>query len=271
MTLSSKYHITTDDFTREKVVVWDEVEGNTHLGKYHKLGGYNIELMIKDNTPILVLWYDYTDRVANVGSVIVFLFEDGTILNFNVTEKPVIHRISEVHGKWAYHYIKLNEADINYFATKRLSKMRICLEDKYTTWTSNNESTGKPYDTNALLLMDYATAFCNAVKEVGVDFNELNAIDNTISSSEPCYVYLMCDISNGFYKIGISNHPQYREHTLQSEKPTIELVCAKQYPVRLIAEAIEAALHKAYDSKHLRGEWFQLTLEDVENLKQTLR
>lgn len=271
MELSSKYHIATDDFTKEKVVVWDEVEGNTCLRLFHDADRFNLEFIIKDNIPILVLWYDCTDRAANVGSVIVFLFEEGTLLNFNITEKPVIHRNSDVHCKWAHHYIKLNEADINCFATKRLSKIRICLEDKYTTWTSNNEGFRKSYDTNVMLLMEYATAFYNAVKEIGIDFNELDEIDSTISSSEPCYVYLMCDTANGFYKIGISNHPKYREHTLQSEKPTIELVCAKQYPERLIAEAIEAALHKAYDSKHLRGEWFQLTHEDVENLKQTLR
>jgi hypothetical protein len=71
-------------------------------------------------------------------------------------------------------------------------------------------------------------------------------------------------------KIGISNRPEYRERTLQSEKPTIELLCAKQYPSRTIAEAIEGALHKAFGEKRLRGEWFNLSDQDVIDLKITL-
>ena len=69
----------------------------------------------------------------------------------------------------------------------------------------------------------------------------------------------------------MSNNPEYRERTLQSEKPTIEKVCARQYPSRIIAEAIESALHKAFGEKRLRGEWFDLTQEEVEMLKATLR
>ena len=86
-----------------------------------------------------------------------------------------------------------------------------------------------------------------------------------------CYVYLMYDEANGFYKIGISNSPKYREHTLQSEKPTIVLIQAKQFPIRTIAEAFESALHKAYESKRLRGEWFKLEHSDVEDLKKALQ
>lgn len=85
-----------------------------------------------------------------------------------------------------------------------------------------------------------------------------------------CYVYLMHDEANGYYKIGISNKPEYREHTLQSEKPTIVLIKAKQFPIRPIAEAFEAALHKTYGSKRIRGEWFNLDDADVEQLIQAL-
>jgi len=85
-----------------------------------------------------------------------------------------------------------------------------------------------------------------------------------------CFVYLMLDEANGYYKIGISNKPNYRERTLQSEKPTIKLICAKEYPSRRIAEAIESALHKAYTAEHMRGEWFNLTAKDVQDITQTL-
>lgn len=76
----------------------------------------------------------------------------------------------------------------------------------------------------------------------------------------------MHDEINGYYKIGISNKPEYREHTLQSEKPSIVLIQAKKFPIRQIAEAYESALHKTYEDKRLRGEWFKLEPADVENL-----
>lgn len=72
---------------------------------------------------------------------------------------------------------------------------------------------------------------------------------------DACYVYLMHDTSNGYYKIGISNKPRYRERTLQSEKPTIELIISRSFPVRKIAESIERSLHEVFTDKRLRGEW----------------
>lgn len=86
-----------------------------------------------------------------------------------------------------------------------------------------------------------------------------------------CYVYLMKDTSNGYHKIGISNTPEYRERTLQSEKPTIEMLACKKFPTRKIAEAIESALHTAYSQQRLRGEWFNLTDADVAVIIETLK
>jgi hypothetical protein len=80
----------------------------------------------------------------------------------------------------------------------------------------------------------------------------------------------MKDETNGYHKIGISNKPEYRERTLQSEKPTIALLCAKEFPTRIIAEAIESALHKTFEDKRLRGEWFALDEKDVLNVIKTL-
>lgn len=97
-----------------------------------------------------------------------------------------------------------------------------------------------------------------------------NFDDSKRNNTKQCYVYLMHDLANGYYKIGISNNPEYRERTLQSEKPTIELIIAKEFPIRRLAEAFEAALHKTYESKRLRGEWFRLDSNDVEDLKNAL-
>ena len=86
-----------------------------------------------------------------------------------------------------------------------------------------------------------------------------------------CYVYLMKDVSNNYYKIGISKTPEYRERTLQSEKPTIEMICNKKLPARKIAEAFEKALHTAFAEKRIRGEWFKLDDNDVMLLIETFK
>jgi len=94
------------------------------------------------------------------------------------------------------------------------------------------------------------------LKELSFIENESDI--NKIENEEICYVYLMVDTVNNFHKIGISNKPEYREKTLQSEKPSIELIIAKEYPIRKLAEAFEKALHNTYAKKRLRGEWFNL-------------
>lgn len=73
--------------------------------------------------------------------------------------------------------------------------------------------------------------------------------------------YIMFDSSTGMYKIGKSNNPKYRETTLQSEKPTVELVliCDKD---------IEEKLHRHYSDKRYRGEWFKLNADDILDIIQ---
>ena len=88
--------------------------------------------------------------------------------------------------------------------------------------------------------------------------------------NEPCYLYLMKDFNTGYYKIGISNSPKHREKTLQSEKPTIEMICNKKYVSRRMAHSFEQALHKTFGDKRIRGEWFDLDISDVEEVKSTL-
>lgn len=107
-----------------------------------------------------------------------------------------------------------------------------------------------------------------------VCFGEDDEDDDIIDYSEefdPCYVYLMKDTANGFYKIGMSKDPYYRESTLQSEKPAIEKICDKKFPDREMAAAIEHSLHKAMEKKRIRGEWFNLDERDVWKVKETLK
>jgi len=72
----------------------------------------------------------------------------------------------------------------------------------------------------------------------------------------------MEDTANGRYKIGMSKKPEYRERTLQSEKPEITLICSKMYSSRDEARKIEKELHQRFKNNRIRGEWFNLSYLD---------
>jgi len=104
----------------------------------------------------------------------------------------------------------------------------------------------------------------NTIQKIESDFLDEN------NRVQDCYVYLMVDTTNNYHKIGISNKPEYRERTLQSERPTIELVACEKFPNKKIASSIERYLHNTYSEKHKRGEWFDLNETEVTKIKKTL-
>ena len=75
------------------------------------------------------------------------------------------------------------------------------------------------------------------------------------------FVYLMRNERTGFVKIGLSAKPAYRESTLQDEQPLIELI--GQIPGNL---ELERALHEKYATFRVRGEWFNLSSKDIEDI-----
>lgn len=102
-------------------------------------------------------------------------------------------------------------------------------------------------------------------------YNITNKQGFSYQAKNTCYVYLMHDSTNDYYKIGISNNPEYREKTLLGEKPTISLLAYRKYPSRIIASSIETALHNAFSLKRIRGEWFRLDDYDVWQIKEALK
>jgi hypothetical protein len=100
-----------------------------------------------------------------------------------------------------------------------------------------------------------------------VDFLRVDAIyfyENEMISSltkfkqdivEP-NTYLMLDKKTKLIKIGKSIKPLYREKTLQSERPIIELL----FYINL---NVESKLHKKYSQFRIRGEWFKLSDNDL--------
>lgn len=85
-------------------------------------------------------------------------------------------------------------------------------------------------------------------------FAELNRQFNT-------NVYLMVDHNTGYYKIGRSNNAAKREKTLQSEKPTIEML--HTFKAR---SKDETYFHELFKKQRIRGEWFNLSKDDIDTI-----
>lgn len=81
--------------------------------------------------------------------------------------------------------------------------------------------------------------------------------------SKASYVYLMW--SDNLYKIGISIDPERRRKAVEEGllKPVL-LIC-QFFTDR--AWKIERGLHQRFASKRIKGEWFDLTPEDVEYIR----
>jgi hypothetical protein len=79
------------------------------------------------------------------------------------------------------------------------------------------------------------------------------------------FTYLMLNTRNGFYKIGESNLPKFREKTLQSEEPEVEI-----YASFTSEKCNEKILHERFSHKRIRGEWFSLSNEDLNYIKNNV-
>jgi hypothetical protein len=71
--------------------------------------------------------------------------------------------------------------------------------------------------------------------------------------------YIMVDKTTNLYKIGKALDPKYREKTLQSQKPSIELL-------HVMHKNVESELHKMYKDLRVRGEWFNLSDAHINNI-----
>jgi hypothetical protein len=197
---------------------------------------------------------------------IAILFENGKILDFQVQEKPI-------KGGFSTIICTLYQDDIDLFLQSKMVSYRVIFNKE-----GESPITVKCGNFYGHFLFEATVSYVNYY--LGVLNNLLpdyHLPKRTVAKTPMeykfnwCFVYLMRDNTNGYHKIGISNKPEYREKTLQSEKPSIEMLACKKFPTRKIAEAIESALHTAYSQQRVRGEWFNLDDVDVAAIIETLK
>ena len=255
-----------DEFDGSLKVSWDKVAGKN--SNTFAIGNFKLQLVLANNRPQLRVEYAKSGRVYTRGDRFEIFLGNNEVLSFSLTENP-----SKCDKGLVEFYLLLNESDFNSLKEHSIVKARLFKPQNSDQRLVGGNDLCKSGELSLLLFKRYVEAFSETLDKNGFYWGEIIEAPSTSdpTCSDPCYVYLMVDTTNGFHKIGISNKPEYREGTLQSEKPTIELVCAKQYPSRLIASTIESSLHTASNDKRLRGEWFDLNEQEVNDIKLTLK
>lgn len=283
---SNEIDIQHDDFTNTKTIKWNVVGGLKYpFNSYtpNPIGGiisdsqngFSLIFSFQNHSSKDYIVFDFfvKEYKLMIEDQIDFLFDDNELISFKITEKS-----HKVISNWKQLFetkvpITLNE--LNSFKTKKLLKWRIELKSSYQVINGlANNSWYKNENFHRVLqnlVSEYLEAVNLHIENYSPLLNKLESECETLKTNEKCHVYLMIDTTNNFHKIGISNFPEYREKTLQSDKPTIELICSKKFPSRKIAESIEKALHTTFAEKRLRGEWFELNDNEIDEIIETLK
>ncbi|MBP5456999.1 MAG: GIY-YIG nuclease family protein [Paludibacteraceae bacterium] len=90
------------------------------------------------------------------------------------------------------------------------------------------------------------------------------------STNKDGIVYLICDADKGLYKIGVTRKTaENRISSLQTGNAS-ELFTIRRYPTNHPFR-METMLHNRFSAKHVMGEWFALTDDDVICFSDTCR
>lgn len=113
-------------------------------------------------------------------------------------------------------------------------------------------------------------AVCKDIKEHILELIHLSTLPKPKPVKKPLRkgsIYLATSGVHALTKIGFSNQPASREHSLQASDPTLKMVFISE-PVWTLKE--EEAVHAKYASKRIRGEWFDLSSIEIEDVKSSL-
>lgn len=268
-----------DEFTQNTNIRWRLVSGDDFgVSMYSDDRSLNIKFSFYhiDLKDWIVFHFAPNKIKFDINDEILFLFENDEVISFklqNKTQRPILYNSNKVIE---YRFL-LTDQDISLFANYNLTRFKIELKSQKSTYLGGNagDYLYSKKDNLQIAVRKFANDFIDSMQSYFPDHQFPNIqtkskITELKKNDNACYLYLMKDTSTLYYKIGISNSPQYREKTLQSEKPTIQLCASKRYPVRKIAESFEKALHETYKDQRVRGEWFSLTDTEVAQIIESL-
>jgi hypothetical protein len=269
--------IINDDFSKSKTIKWESVAGVKKRSQFDLTICDSITLKNNrlffsfnniENRDFILFKSAIKEFKLAIGTKVSFLFSNEDIIKFEIINKPYKYSNSYDWGNIYECKVPITITELNLFENYDLIKWQIEYADNEIKVIESIES-----EDTKFIIRKFTKEYKEIVKYEALDYQPLNEreILSTSETDDKCHVYLMIDHTNNYYKIGISNKPKYREKTLQSEKPTIELIINKRFPNRKIANSFEQALHQAYSEKRIRGEWFSLDFNDVEDIKEALK
>lgn len=278
----------TDPFTKQYELKWKSIGGNEFYEEVLN-GSINMVSSIPDINRLfltvnhlegkdyLILRHPSKDYMLDVGDKFYLLFDNNEVLKFEIEKKSfhLYNSHSETYKQVYENRILLFKEDLETLSRYLIKDWRILTSGNRIIQGMRHFGTNHKYQNEQdlkLVLKDLFSDYITILNgtENYEPISKLEYSEN-FNLEDSCHLYLMKDFANGFHKIGISNSPSYREKTLQSEKPTIELITSKQFSNRKIAVAFESSLHKTYENKRLRGEWFELTEREVREIEEILR
>ncbi len=248
-------------------ISWYFINDKSNLSSFIDLNWKNnlyFTINYLDNNDYLIFRYLNNDIKLYLMDKITFLLSNWELLEFSINEKSykIEKNIYETKVKITYdEIISIKEYGIK--------NWQVDFSNSWNKiqWIKNNNLI---YITK-VLFSDYIKVISDNINNYKpLQEKEIYNIKSIVEKKE-CYVYLMFDNINWYHKIWISNKPEYREKTLQSEKPAIEMITNKKFPNREIALAFEQALHKTYQEKRIRGEWFDLDDNEINDLKLIIK
>jgi hypothetical protein len=271
-----------DDFTSKKNIKWKQVgnnngysEGVTSVSNDNKTT-FTFTFNNLDDKDFIVFQFYSKEMMLSKGDVVSFLFTDNRIIDFPIN--GISYKATHPHIEKLFEnklHITLDE--LQQFEETEFSKWKITFkkQNREIIGGENGIDQYKSHNNLVTVIKKLTKEYRDLVSSEIANYKPLLereplTLSAEIPVAEECHVYLMIDTINHYHKIGISNKPSWREKTLQSEKPTIELLASKKFVNRKIAASFEKALHETYAQKRIRGEWFQLDYYEIAEIIVTL-
>lgn len=273
--------IAFDDFKKAKLIKWKQVSSIGYsTGIKSNSDDNKVTLVFTFNSiekkDFIAFQFSKKELKLNPKDTVSFLFEDEKIIQFELKEPS--YKFNHPHvDYYLENRVQITSEALNEFANNVLVKWKISSPKRGIEIIGGCNGAWNYFtqDNFHKIIQKFTREYTELVAREIEDYQPLKTneiYDNNANTEikDECYVYLMIDLTNNHHKIGISNKPEWREKTLQSEKPTIELIASKKFVSRKIALSIEKALHSAYSEKRIRGEWFSLDRFDINEIVKTL-
>ena len=242
---------TTDEFTGTTCIHWKKVGGYDAIGiplTYDESDDLFLCAIYKDSKISLEIFFNSKVFKLKKGDTISFKFSGGKIIDFTMGAKPSVI-LSPIkfptededgfYDEWEEFYVhgsllckrkkamkkvcfSLSKTDLRTFIQQSIESYRITFNSEgganidnipynyYMVTPTCQEVIQDMFEVLTESISKYDSAY--AIDKLSTEQTE----STSTVEFDYCYVYLMYDTNTGYYKIGMSNNPTYREGTLQS-------------------------------------------------------